>query len=114
MQQYYGIDLDAACGGRHTAAHVASLVSQLPQDARVRVAEDEGNRWTLEASLMALIFNAICAVFGGDDAPRIDLPGAEPRNNKRTIAGDAMTVEQLHAALSRPRHAAPDDVGEVD
>ncbi len=59
LQEVYGVDLDAAMGGAHTARHVAALVSQLPPTSRLACAADPDNGWTTEAVMLAAIFNSL-------------------------------------------------------
>lgn len=59
-----------------------------------------------------MTFNALAAVFGGEDAPQVPIPGAEDKTKEaRHIAGEAMTPEELMQILSKPRTPAPDDGG---
>ena len=111
LQQWYGVDLDAAEAGGHTAEHVAALVAQLPSDARLRVAGDSDNVWTLEACLMAMVLNALhMLLYGMSDRKR---RGAPPdavgpswmrrRPNRRTLDARVLTVDELMETLSKPR-----------
>lgn len=109
LQQYYGIDLDRAQAGAHTAAHVAALVAELPQDSRCMVALNPENRWTLQPYLLGTLINVLGRVFGGKDAKAlIELPGQQ-ENNTNTITGEAMSAAELMEILARPRTAKPND-----
>lgn len=58
-----------------------------------------------------MTFNALAAVFGGEDAPQVPIPGAEKPQEARHIGGQAMTPEELMEILSKPRTPAPDSGG---
>lgn len=107
LQQYYGICLDSAMAGGYRAAHIAALISELPQDSRCRIAIDPENRWTLEPALIGLLINVLGAVFGGrDTGPLVKLPGWQ--DEQQTITGVALSVDDLMAELSKPRTASPE------
>lgn len=109
LQQYYGIDLDRAKAGAYTAAHVAALVTELPQDSRCMVALNPENRWTLQPYLLGTLINVLGRVFGGKDARAlIELPGQDMRDSQ-TIKGQAMSAAELMDILARPRTAKPKD-----
>lgn len=111
LQHYYGIDLDHAVAGEHSPAHVAALVVQLPQDARLKVATNPDNRWTFEAQLVAGVYNRlldICRAFakpGGPPpaylGPRSVLEAADGEGGE--YGGEAYEVEELERLLSLPR-----------
>ena len=112
LQRHYGIDLDHAMAGEHTAAHVAALAAGLPSDALVRQAIDPDAAWTLEAVLLADLRNMFAMFSWGLGNPR--KRGAKPkrigpswmRSRMRKLASTAMTVEELMAELRKPRKEA--------
>lgn len=111
LQEVYGIDLDAAARGRHTAPHVAALVSQLPPDARLRVAGDADSLWTLENCLLAMLINALHMLMYGmaDRKRRGNPPEAvgpswmRGRRNSRTLEARVLSVDELMEILNKPR-----------
>lgn len=102
LQQFYDIDLDHAAAGGHSARHVAALFLYLPRESRLRRIYDESATWSVEAVLQAMTFNALCAVFGGEDAPRIDPPGIK-LDDGRTVSGLELDPSELMEILQRPR-----------
>lgn len=111
LQAFYGIDLDRAMAGEHGASHVAALVSCLPPGSRVSVAVNPDNVWTLERQLLGLIFNALTAVFTPKDKSPAQVGPDFMRFSDKgsTIAGMALTPEELMAELARPRQATQAD-----
>lgn len=111
LQQHYGIDLDGAMCGRHTAPHVAALVVQLPQDARLRVAEDADSTWTLDACLTAMLVNALhMLMYGMADRKRRGSPPEavgpswmRGRRNSSTLEARVLSVDELMEILNKPR-----------
>ena len=94
--------------GEHAPVHVAALVSQLPQDARVRVADDPDAEWTLTAVLLASLLNALRGLMWGMSDKRRRGPQPKPvgpswMTGRRNIAARAMPVDELVAELSKPR-----------
>ncbi len=60
MQQYYGLDVTWVIfgergGGARGLWRVSALLSQLPEGARLRVAEHPDESWTAEAQMLRLI-----------------------------------------------------------
>lgn len=110
LQRYYGIDLDHAMAGEHTAAHVAALVDNLPRDARVFSEGDPDAEWTLADVILADIRNIIIGYVWGMQDPK--KRGPEPkrlgpswmtRDKTRKLDARVMTVDELEAELSKPR-----------
>lgn len=108
LQRYYGIDLDDAMDGAHSAGHVAALITHLPSDASLYRARDKDASWTLEASLSALIFNLLQAyIYGMSDKKTRGKPpkqiGPSWMRSEPKAPACAMTVDELMAELSKPR-----------
>ena len=110
MQQHYGIDLDHAMSGAHTAHHVACLAVQLPPDARIRVAGNADNRWTLNDVLIASVLNSLNGlIYGMSDRrkrgskPEIVGPSWMQAKNKRSLPARTLEVGELMKVLSLPR-----------
>ena len=110
LQQTYGIDLDRAMAGEHTAAHIAALVAQLPPDARVRVASDKDAVWTLSDIINVSVFNSVRALMWGLGDPK--RRGREPElvgpswlkaANRHTLPARALPVDELLKELNKPR-----------
>ena len=107
LQRYYGIDLDAAMRGGHSAAHVAALVAYLPSDCSMRRDMDADAAWTLRDILLASILNSLnMLIYGmGDKRHR----GKKPQMvgpdymTKKKLPARVMSAEQLMEILSRPR-----------
>lgn len=110
LQETYGIDLDAAMCGGHTAPHVAALVRCLPSTSRLGVIQDADNAWTLQDIMLAAIFNSFQAwQWAQLDRRR---RGAMPervgpswmRNQgKRKLDAQVMTIDQLMRELGKKR-----------
>ena len=111
LQQHYGIDLDAAVDGAHTARHCGALVAQLPAGARLRVCEEPDDRWTLELSMLAMLanqLNALIYMLGakkGDPKPALVGPSWMTSGRSNKVQAQVMTIEQLRAELAKPRRA---------
>ena len=111
LQQYYSIDLDHAMAGGHTANHIAALVAQMPAGARIRICENDDERWTLETAMLAAIFNQINALiymFGakkGDKKPALVGPSWMVDSRKNKVDAMVMTVDELREVLAKPRRA---------
>lgn len=114
LQEFYGIDLDHAIAGGHSAVQVAACVSCLPQRSRLAVSANKDNAWSLTDSLLAYIANSLNALMYGmaDKRKRGNRP--EPigpswmtkKGNERTIPARVMTIEKLMETLGRPRRDA--------
>lgn len=109
MQRYYGIDLDHAMDGGHSAGHIADLVACLPTDALTRVAVDKDAVWTLETILLAEIRNIFVSYIYGMGNPKHR--GSPPKligpswmtDKSRKLEARVMTVDELLAELAKPR-----------
>lgn len=110
LQQYYGIDLDHAMSGEHSATHIACLLIELPIDARVRVAEVSDAAWTREQVLIAALLNSLNGLIYGMSDPRkrgkrpeIVGPSWMKKGSTRSLPARAMPINELMEILSRPR-----------
>ena len=110
LQETYGIDIDRAIAGEHTARHIAALVVQLPPNARCRVAANKDNVWTLSDVVNVSTLNVLRAFMWsfGDPKKRGQMPQViGPKwmvdANKRTLPARALPVDELMEVLSRPR-----------
>jgi hypothetical protein len=110
LQRYYGIDLDRAMAGAHTAAHVAALVACLPSDAALFRAGNPDAVWTLEATLLAVLHNDLAGLMWGLSDKR--KRGARPKpigpswltgRGSRKLPARVLTADELMAELSKPR-----------
>lgn len=107
LQRFYGIDLDAAMRGEHTAAHIAALVRYLPSDCALRRERDDDAAWTLRDILLASILNSLNAlIYGmGDKKKRGKRPSLIGPNylTKKTLPARVMSADDLMRELSKPR-----------
>lgn len=106
LQRYYGIDLDHAMAGAHSAGHVAALIAHLPSDSAVRRSKSEDAAWTLEASMLALTYNLLTAVIhalGGKKGKLPEQVGPSWMKTEPKAPARAMTIDELMAELSKPR-----------
>lgn len=110
LQRYYGIDLDHAMNGEHTAGHIASLVVCLPSDAALFRTINPDAAWTLQSVLLAAIFNNLTGlIYGMSDKRK---RGSKPKRigpswivnqDKRKLDARPMSITELMAELSKPR-----------
>lgn len=110
LQQYYGIDLDEAIGGKHTARHIAVLVAQLPLDSRLSKSANKDNNWSLSDVLMAVLINNFRMFVYGMSDPKRRGQKPEPigpswltNQAKRTLPARVLPINQLIDELNRPR-----------
>lgn len=110
LQETYGIDIDDAMGGRHTARHIAALVVQLPPNARIRVAEDKDCLWTLSDVINVGLLNSFRMFTWGMSDPKKrgnqpELIGPEwlKRKNSRSLPARVLSVNELMNVLAMPR-----------
>lgn len=95
--------------GRHSAPHVAALVHQLPPDSRLGVLQDPDNAWSLEAVMLAAVFNDLQAWQWAqlDRKKRGPMPEkvgpSWMRQHGRKLDAQAMTIERLMQELSKNR-----------
>ena len=110
LQQYYGIDLDAAMCGGHTPRHVAALLLQLPQDCRIARIEGKDAIWTPDRQLLAVIANQLAMLMWGMSDPK--KRGAKPqpigpeafrKGRMKSLPARSMPIGELLAELSKPR-----------
>ena len=104
---HYGVDIDRAMAGEHTAHHIAVLAEHLPSHAAVHRAKDPDAVWRLEHVLLANIANTlnalICGLGGGKVQPTLIGPSYMTKTNGRTIEARAMKPDALMELLARPR-----------
>lgn len=107
LQRFYGIDLDAAMRGEHSAAHVAALVAYLPSDCALRRKDDPDAAWTLRDILLASILNSLnMLIYGmGDKKHRGRKPSLVGPDymTKKKLPSRVMSVDELMRELSKPR-----------
>ena len=110
LQQQYGVDLDHAMAGAHSARHVGALVAQLPPDARIRTSVDEDAEWTMDRMLFAGILNSVqgLAYMLADKrkrGPRPDPVGPSwlRRKADRKLPARVLSIDALMEELSKPR-----------
>lgn len=111
LQQYYGVDIDRAMDGEHSAQHVSALVTQLPPDARLRHVDDDDREWDLDRTLLAALLNCFNALLYGMSDKR--KRGRRPQlvgpsymtgdRGRRTLDAQVMTVDELNEILSMAR-----------
>jgi len=110
LQRHYGIDLDHAMAGEHTAAHIGALVACLPSDASLFRVDNPDAAWTLETVLLAVIHNDISSLIYGMSDPR--KRGHKPKpigpswltaKAVRKLEARTLTIDELMAELSKPR-----------
>ena len=111
LQQYYGIDLDRAMAGEHSAYHVAVLACHLPSDSRVCIAEDPDAMWTLDTVMSASILNAIVgAIWGMGDKktrgkrPRPVGPSYITDRGRHKLPAMVMPIAELERRLAEFEH----------
>ncbi len=109
LQRVYGIDLDHAMAGEHSAGHVAALVAHLPSDACIFTARKKDALWGLDDVLMASILNSLNMLIYAMSDPR--KRGREPQlvgpsyitERGRKLDAREMTASALMEILSKPR-----------
>lgn len=108
LQRFYGIDLDDAMAGAHSAGHVAALMAHLPSDASIYRATNDDAAWTLDSSMLALIFNLMQTYLYAMADKRTrgkppEMVGPSWMKGGRKADARAMTIDELMAALQLPR-----------
>ena len=110
LQQHFGIDLDRAMDGEHSANHIAQLVTQLPQQARLVHSVSKDAQWTLTDVLMAVLINNFrMFVYGMSDPkkrgqkPELIGPSYITEQQKNTLPARVLPINELMAELSKPR-----------
>lgn len=110
LQQYYGIDFDNAMSGAHTAHHIACIVSQLPQDARIRTMDGD-IQWSLDSTLLASILNSVNGlIYGMSDKKKRGRPPAivgplwmRDNAGSHSLPARVMPADELMEILNMPR-----------
>ena len=112
MQEFYGIDIDRAMAGEHSATHVAVLCEQLPRRSRTARAMNPDCEWGLEETLLATAVNHIAYWrWGMADRRRRGAPPqligpswvADSNKKKGTLPSRVLPIEKLLEELERPR-----------
>lgn len=110
LQRVYGIDLDHAMAGEHTAGHVASLVAYMPQGSMMAVVDNQDNAWSLESTLLAELRNLFAGYLWDMSDKRkrgsrpADIgPSWMRREHKRTLEARVLSIEDLMDELNKPR-----------
>lgn len=111
--EFYGIDLDRAMDGAHSATQVAACVRCLPQRSRLAVLGDGDNAWGLSEVLLAYLANSLnTLIYGMSDkrrrGRRPDLIGPTwmtADSRKHSLPARAMPIEKLMEELRKPRRA---------
>lgn len=109
LQQQYGIDLDRAASGEHSAEHIAMLVSQLPLQSRLACLTNADAKWTLGDVLTAALLNNFRRFVWAMSDPR--KRGGEPEmvgpswmtERKKSLPAQVMPIDKLLEELSKPR-----------
>lgn len=119
LMQHYGVCLDDAMEGRYSPDFVASLVTQMPEDCRWRVAEDRDALWNMDRVLLALLVNQIQGYIWANADKKRRGPRPKPlgpkwlveADNTRKLPAMPMSREMLLAELSKPRTGGDVDGG---
>lgn len=119
LMEFYGIDLDRAMAGEHSAVQVAACAKCLPQRSRLAAIGNKDNAWGLSEVLLAYLANSLNAlIYGMSDkrrrGKRPDLIGPSwmaGKDKKRSLPARAMPVNKLMEELSKPRRAADGNQG---
>lgn len=117
--QHYGVCLDEAMEGRYSPDFVASIVAQMPEDCRWRVAEDQDALWNMDRVLLALLVNQIQGYIWANADKKRRGPRPKPlgpkwlveADNTRKLPAMPMSREMLLAELAKPRTGGDVDGG---
>lgn len=117
--QHYGVCLDDAMEGRYSPDFVASIVAQMPEDCRWRVAEDQDALWNMDRVLIALLVNQMQGYIWATSDKKRRGPKPKPigpkwlveADNTRKLPAMPMSRERLLAELSKPRTGGDVDGG---
>ena len=95
--------------GAHSAGHVAALIAQLPDDARLARVEDEDYLWTIDRTLMAAAVNALNLLIYSQGnkkrrGPRPEAIGPTWMRPRRSIPARVLAIEELMEELSKARN----------
>lgn len=110
LQRFFGVDIDRAMAGEHSAGHVAALVACLPSDSSTLRAENPDAAWTLESVLLAVIHNDLSALMWGMSDPK--RRGPKPKRvgpswmtaeEKRSLDTRVLSIDELMEELRKPR-----------
>ena len=114
LQRYYGVDLDKAMAGEHSAAHIAALVKCLPSDAAMLRAENADAAWTLETVLLATLHNDLSMLMWGmsdtrkrGPKPKRIGPSWMTKDSTRKMAARTLEISELMKELQKPRRSTP-------
>ena len=109
LQQYFGIDLDRAMDGEHSANHIAQLIECLPQESRLSHSVNKDTQWSLTDVLLAVLINNFrMFVYGMSDPKK---RGQKPEligpswmtTQKKTLPARVLPINELLAELNKPR-----------
>lgn len=109
LQQFFGIDLDRAMGGEHSANHIAQLIECLPQESRLSHSVNKDTQWSLTDVLLAVLINNFrMFVYGMSDQKK---RGQKPEligpswmtTQKKTLPARVLPINELLAELNKPR-----------
>ena len=109
LQQFFGIDLDRAMDGEHSANHIAQLIECLPQESRLSHSVNKDTQWSLTDVLLAVLINNFrMFVYGMSDPKK---RGQKPEligpsyltTNKKTLPARVLPINELLAELNKPR-----------
>lgn len=110
LQRFYGIDIDHAMQGEHSAEHIAALVSCLPHDASLRVAVNPDAAWTRENIILAELRNMLASLIYGlsdrqkrGNPPKPIGPSWMTKKAMRSLEARLLSIDELMAELQKPR-----------
>ena len=110
LQEYYGIDLERAMAGEHSASHIMVLTTQLPHTARLHKAYDKDAAWSLTDVLLASLLNQFRVFVWGltpknkrGPEPELIGPSYMTKRNKHSLPARVLSVSELLAELNKPR-----------
>lgn len=110
LQRHYGIDLDHAMAGEHSAGHVAALVACLPSDSAIFRAENPDAAWTLEHVLLAALHNDLTGLMWGMSDPKKRGKKPKPigpswmtKEETRKLDARVLRIDELMEELNKPR-----------
>lgn len=112
FQQYYHLNIDGM-GRDYTTLHAASLLTQLPEGSRVRLAYAPDAAWTSDRALLAAMVNDLNWLVWAQtkdakhnrNKPRPIGPSAR-RPDERRVVGMAMAPDELLETIARIRREA--------
>lgn len=112
MQEHFGLNLDGM-GRDYSPLHAASLLTQLPEGSRVRLAYAPDSAWTSDRALLAAMVNDLNWLVWSKtkdarhnrNRPKPIGPSRDNANQKRVV-GVAMTPDRLMTEMARIRREA--------